>query len=89
MTVHTLCTTKAETSGADDGATTKRSVVGFFDGDEVVAFEHQVVTAYYWPVDEFSARLHRAGFTEIERQRRPGAATPGHRPHAAIAAIAT
>jgi hypothetical protein len=64
-------------------------VVGFFDGDEVVAFDHKVVTAYYWPVDAFAERLRRAGFTEIERQRRPGIAEPGLRPHAAIAAIAS
>ncbi len=64
-------------------------VVGFFDGDEVVAFEHKVVTAYYWPVDAFAERLRHAGFTEIERRRRPGVAEPGRRPHAAIAAIAS
>ena len=64
-------------------------VVGFFDADVVEAFEHQVVTAYRWPADELSARLRRAGFTEIERQRRAGEVTPGPRPHAAIAAIAT
>ena len=63
-------------------------VTGFFDGDELVEFEHKVMTAYYWPVDELSARLRRAGFTEIERQRRPGIAEPGRRPHAAIVAIA-
>lgn len=63
-------------------------VAGFFDGDEVAAFEHKVVEAYYWPVDEFSDRLRRAGFTEIERSFRPGVAEPGRRPHAAIAAIA-
>lgn len=63
-------------------------VAGFFDGDEAVDFEHKVVTAYYWPVDEFSARLRRAGFTEVERQRRPGVTSSGIRPHAAIAAIA-
>ena len=44
--------------------------------------------AYFWPVDELSARLRRAGFTEVERQRRPGA-EPGPRPHAAIAAVVT
>jgi len=60
-------------------------VVGFFDGDEVVAFDHKVVTAYRWPVDELSARLTRAGFTEVERQHRPSDGT--HRPHAAIAAV--
>jgi ubiquinone/menaquinone biosynthesis C-methylase UbiE len=64
-------------------------VAGFFDGDELVAFEHKVVTAYYWPVDAFAERLRQAGFTEIERQQRPGVAEPGRRPHAAIAAIAS
>jgi SAM-dependent methyltransferase len=62
-----------------------RLVVGFFDGNELEAFEHKVVTAYRWPADELSARLAQAGFREIERHVRPG--EPGHRPHAAIAAI--
>lgn len=64
-------------------------VAGFFDGDEVAAFDHRVSTAFYWPVDEFAERLRRAGFTEIERVRRPGVAESGRRPHAAIAAIAS
>ena len=63
-------------------------VAGFFDGDEVAAFEHKVVTAYFWPVDELADRLRRAGFTEVERRRRPGA-EPGPRPHAALAAVVT
>ena len=63
-------------------------VVGFFDGDEVSAFEHKVVTAYYWPIDQLATRLHRAGFTEVERQQRPGLADSGIRSHAAIAAVA-
>ena len=64
-------------------------VAGFFDGDEVVAFEHKIVTAYFWPVDQLSKRLLRAGFTEVERQRRPGISETGVRPHAVIAAIAS
>ena len=60
-------------------------VVGFFDGDEVAAFDHKVVTAYRWPIDEFSERLARAGFTEVERQHRPSDGTL--RSHAAIAAV--
>lgn len=59
-------------------------VVGFFEGKDVGAFEDQVVTAYHWPVDELSERLWRAGFTEIERQQRPGVAQPGRRPHAGV-----
>lgn len=64
-------------------------VAGFFDGAEVVAFQHKVATAYYWPVDQLSKRLRQAGFTEVERQRRPGISETGVRPHAAIAAIAS
>jgi len=62
-------------------------VLAIFVGDQVAAFDHKVVTAYRWPVDEFSERLARAGFTEVERLQRPGEGT--HRPHAAIAARAT
>jgi trans-aconitate methyltransferase len=61
-------------------------VLGLFDGAEVAAFDHKVVTAYRWPVDEMSQRLARAGFTEVERLQRP--ADDHHRPHVAIAAIA-
>jgi SAM-dependent methyltransferase len=61
-------------------------VVGFFVGDEVDAFEHKVTTAYRWPPDELSARLARAGFTEVERLLRLD--DEAHRPHAAIAAVA-
>ena len=61
-------------------------VAGFFDGDEVAAFEHKVVTAWSWPEDELSAQLRLAGFTEVERRTRP--AHRSHRPHAAIAAMA-
>lgn len=57
-----------------------------FVGDEVAAFDQKVVTAYRWPVDEFSERLTRAGFTEVERLQRPSEGT--NRPHAAIAASA-
>ncbi|WP_345626834.1 class I SAM-dependent methyltransferase [Rugosimonospora acidiphila] len=61
-------------------------VLGLFVGDEVAAFDHKVVTAYRWPVDEFSERLTRAGFTEVERLQRPSEGA--QRPHAAIAAVA-
>ncbi|MBQ1072840.1 class I SAM-dependent methyltransferase [Micromonospora sp. C31] len=64
-----------------------RLVLGFFDGDEVAAFDHKVVTAFRWPVDEISERLTRIGFTEVERLRRPS--DGAHRPHAAIAAVTT
>jgi SAM-dependent methyltransferase len=61
-------------------------VAAIFVGDEVAAFDHKVVTAYRWPVEEFSERLSRAGFTEVERLQRPSEG--GLRPFAAIAAVA-
>lgn len=63
-------------------------VVGFFPGEVVAPFEHKVTPAYSWPVDEMSARLRRAGFTEVERLHRPGVDEALRRPHGAIAAIA-
>ncbi|WP_030486911.1 class I SAM-dependent methyltransferase [Micromonospora chokoriensis] len=63
-----------------------RLVLGVFDAEEVGAFDHKVVTAYRWPVDEIAERLARAGFREVERLRRPG--NDKHRPLAAIAAVA-
>ncbi len=59
-------------------------VIGVFDANEVAAFDHKVVTAYRWPINELSERLTRAGFTEVERLQRSSEA----RPHAAIAARA-
>lgn len=64
-------------------------VAGFFDGDENLGFEHKVVAAYFWPVDEFSERLRRAGFTEIERRQRPGDTPAEGRAHAAVVAVAS
>lgn len=61
-------------------------VLGLFDGAEITAFDHKVVTAYRWPADEISKRLARAGFTEVERLQRP--ASDHHRAHVAIAAVA-
>ena len=63
-------------------------VAGFFDGEQVAAFDHKVATAYYWPADELAARLERVGFTEVERLQRPGIDQPGHRPHGAVVAVA-
>ncbi|MGW4942135.1 class I SAM-dependent DNA methyltransferase [Actinoplanes sp. NPDC004185] len=65
-----------------------RLVIGFFDSDDgVAAFDHKVHTAYRWPVDEFSARLSRAGFTELQRIRQQFPDRPD-RKYAAIAATA-
>ncbi len=63
-------------------------VVGWFDGDEVTAFDHKVTTAYYWPIGELSRRLRRVGFVEVERQQRAAVAETGQRAHAAVVAVA-
>jgi SAM-dependent methyltransferase len=66
-----------------------RLVIGFFDShDEVAAFDHKVLTAYRWPVDEFAALLAKAGFTELQRLRQQFPDRPDRR-YAAIAASAT
>ncbi|GAA1894050.1 class I SAM-dependent methyltransferase [Asanoa iriomotensis] len=63
-------------------------VIGFFDSDDEVAeFDHKVLTAYRWPVDELSARLARAGFVELERLQQQFPERPD-RKYAAIAARA-
>ena len=67
---------------ADDGIL----ITGVFMGDQIAAFDHKVITAYTWPVDEFVRRLKGAGFIEIERLERP--ADGSVRAHAAIAARA-
>lgn len=59
-------------------------VVGFFEGDTVEALAHKVTTAYRWPVDEMARMLAAAGFSEVDRLRRPGSADV--RPHAVLAA---
>jgi SAM-dependent methyltransferase len=66
-----------------------RLVIGFFDSDdEVAAFDHKVHTAYRWPVDEFSARLEKAGFTELNRVKGQNPDRPD-RKYAAISATAS
>ena len=61
-------------------------VVGFFEGPVREAFDHKVISAYRWPVDEIASRLAAAGFVEVERLQR------GHegerRPHAVLVARA-
>lgn len=64
-------------------------VVGFFADGEVRPFEHKVATAHAWPVDELSARLALAGFSEVERQQRAAEPAPGPRAHGALVALAT
>ncbi|MEM9130979.1 MAG: class I SAM-dependent methyltransferase [Actinomycetota bacterium] len=63
-------------------------VVGFFCGEIVEPFDHKVTTAYYWPVDELSARLRGAGFGEVERLRRPADPEQGVRASGVLVAEA-
>ena len=61
-------------------------VLGFFEGEETEPFEHRVVTAYRWNVDEVAEWLCGAGFVETYRSRR--GQEGARRPHAAVAARA-
>ncbi|SEJ51385.1 Methyltransferase domain-containing protein [Arthrobacter sp. yr096] len=58
-------------------------LIGFFDGPAGESFPHAVTPAYFWSVEEMSARLQDAGFAVIGTHSR---ADPGVRPHAAIIA---
>lgn len=58
-------------------------LLGFFTGSRLEAFDHAVVTAYYWPVDEMRAALDTAGFEVQEVRTRTD---PGTRPLASIVA---
>jgi SAM-dependent methyltransferase len=61
-------------------------VVGFFEGPRCEPFEHKVITAYRWPVDEIVRRLAASGFIELERLQRPRDGE--RRAHAAIVVAA-
>jgi ubiquinone/menaquinone biosynthesis C-methylase UbiE len=58
-------------------------LLGFFDGEQVEAFDHAVVTAYYWPTSAMHRELIAAGFDIVQTHTR---SDPGQRPHAAIIA---
>lgn len=58
-------------------------LIGFFEGPAVAAFDHAVVTAYFWPVEAMERELAAAGFEVIETHTRTD---PGRRPHAAVLA---
>ncbi|HXH33746.1 MAG TPA: class I SAM-dependent methyltransferase [Plantibacter sp.] len=61
-------------------------LLGFFVGSVVDPFDHAVVTAYRWPVEELEAAVEHAGFTVIETHTRT---TRNQRPHGAIVARLT
>lgn len=58
-------------------------LAGFFVGPSVQAFDHAVMTAYYWPISALAAELESAGFEVSETHTRTGA---GYRPHGAVIA---
>ncbi|MDH2427965.1 class I SAM-dependent methyltransferase [Sphaerisporangium sp. TRM90804] len=50
-------------------------LLGFFEsaGEPVTAFDHRVVTAYRWPIDDLAGLAGEAGFVEVGRMlREPG-----------------
>ena len=53
-------------------------VLGYFANrdDEIVAFDHAVVTAHRWPAEALAQRLAEAGFREVERMERQVAERP-------------
>ncbi|GAA1436879.1 class I SAM-dependent methyltransferase [Microlunatus lacustris] len=64
-------------------------VVGFFASDgDVAPFEHQVITAYRWPVNIFVEHLLAAGFVEEQRRQHQVPERPD-RMYAAVAARAS
>lgn len=58
-------------------------LLGFFHGERVEAFDHAVVTAYYWPTSAMRNELMAAGFDIVQTHTR---SDPGQRPHTAIIA---
>jgi hypothetical protein len=47
-------------------------LLAFFEsgGDPVTEFDHKVVTAYRWPIDDLARTAAKAGFTEVGRMLR-------------------
>jgi ubiquinone/menaquinone biosynthesis C-methylase UbiE len=53
--------------------------IGFFEGPQLLPFDHAVTTAYFWPVALLSARVERAGFsvTDVHTRTDPGTRSQG------------
>jgi ubiquinone/menaquinone biosynthesis C-methylase UbiE len=56
-----------------------RLAIGFFEGPELVPFDHAVTTAYFWPVDLLASRVEQAGFdvTDVHTRTDPGTRAQG------------
>lgn len=57
--------------------------VGFFEGPDLLPFDHAVTTAYFWPMDLLVGEIQGAGFTVTRTETRTD---PGSRRHGAILA---
>ncbi|MCU1504345.1 MAG: putative methyltransferase [Ilumatobacteraceae bacterium] len=53
--------------------------IGFFEGPELEPFDHAVTTAYFWPLEQLSGLVERAGFSVTEAGARtdPGVRRQG------------
>ena len=53
--------------------------IGFFEGPELVPFDHAVTTAYVWPVGRLASRVEEAGFrvTDVRTRTDPGTRPQG------------
>lgn len=58
--------------------------LGFFEGPRLEAFDHAVVTAYFWPLERMIRELDAAGFDTSHTETRTG---QGSRAHAAVTAV--
>ncbi|HLS72786.1 MAG TPA: class I SAM-dependent methyltransferase [Actinomycetaceae bacterium] len=59
------------------------ALLGFFEGPELVAFDHTVTVAWTWPVPELARWLAQAGLAVAETHTRTD---PGQRAHGAVVA---
>ncbi|MGH3651716.1 class I SAM-dependent methyltransferase [Glutamicibacter sp.] len=55
-------------------------LLGFFAGDQIEAFGHQVAPAWYWPPEDLELLLEQSGFSVLEAgtRARTTARTHGH-----------
>lgn len=61
-----------------------RLALGFFEGPELLPFDHAVTTAYYWPLELLAEQVEACGFAVIDTQTR---SDPGARKHGFITAV--
>lgn len=62
--------------------------LGFFAGTSIEPFDHAIVTAYRWPVEELAGLVEQAGFEVTGTRTRPDP-SPRRRHHGMILARRT